>query len=188
MHSIRSIALVIVSTLFVAMSASSFASARELSFDERVAAQRSIEEVYWRKRIWPEQNPGPKPALDHVLPADAIRVRVTDDLRKSNALERFWNQPITPQQLQAEMNRMARETRDPATLRELFAALGNDPTRIAETLARRSLADRLVRKRQAGDSRFAGSFDSWWKRESPDSNWPRRNPRSSTRYLRSQSP
>ena len=29
------------------------ADARTLSFDERVAAQRAIEQVYWNHRIWP---------------------------------------------------------------------------------------------------------------------------------------
>ena len=41
---------------------------RTLSFEDRVAAQRAIEEVYWQHRIWPKENPGPKPALDTLLP------------------------------------------------------------------------------------------------------------------------
>ena len=115
-----------------------------LSTEERVAAQRAIEEVYWRHRIWPQENPQPKPTLSTVLPDEAIRARVDDALRKSAALEKIWSQPLTGAQLQAEIDRMARETRDPATLRELFAALGNDPQVIAETLARAALAERLV--------------------------------------------
>jgi len=35
-----------------------------LTFSERVAYQRAIEEVYWRHRIWPAANAGPKPPLD----------------------------------------------------------------------------------------------------------------------------
>ena len=42
-----------------------------LSFEQRVGCQRAIEEVYWQHRIWPAANPGPKPALDEVLP-DAV--------------------------------------------------------------------------------------------------------------------
>ena len=38
------------------------ASARTLTFEERVAYQYAIEEVYWRHRIWPKDNPGPKPS------------------------------------------------------------------------------------------------------------------------------
>jgi hypothetical protein len=31
---------------------------RSLNFEERVAAQRAIEQVYWSHRIWPKENPG----------------------------------------------------------------------------------------------------------------------------------
>ena len=38
-----------------------------LTFAERVAYQRAIEEVYWRHRIWPKERPDPKPSLDAVM-------------------------------------------------------------------------------------------------------------------------
>src|SRR5215472_11907612 len=40
---------------------------RTLTFAERVAYQRAIEEVYWRHRIWPKENLNPKPHLDTVM-------------------------------------------------------------------------------------------------------------------------
>src|SRR5215510_1233233 len=40
---------------------------RGISFSERVAYQRAIEHVYWRHRIWPKENPDPKPSLDAVM-------------------------------------------------------------------------------------------------------------------------
>src|SRR5438270_768748 len=43
------------------------------------------------------------------------------------------------------MDRMAQLTKQPEVLRELFAALGNDPFVIAECLARPVLAERLIR-------------------------------------------
>jgi hypothetical protein len=42
------------------------------------------------------------------------------------------------------MDRMARQTRQPDVLRELFEALGNDPFVIAECLTRPALAERLL--------------------------------------------
>src|SRR4029453_9687911 len=42
-------------------------SNRTLSFAERVAYQRAIEEVYWRHRVWPKERPDPKPSLDAVI-------------------------------------------------------------------------------------------------------------------------
>ena len=53
-------------------------------------------------------------------------------------------QAVTPDQLQAEINRMASHTRQPEVLRQLFVALGNDPFIIAECLARTVLSERLV--------------------------------------------
>src|SRR4029078_13714359 len=43
-------------------------------------------------------------------------------------------------------------------LRELFAALGNDPYVVAECLARPALADRLARSFYAHDQRFHGGL------------------------------
>jgi N-acetylneuraminic acid mutarotase len=115
---------------------------RELSFEDRVAYQRAIEEVYWRHRIWPRDR-GERPPLDAVMSQTAIEKKVQDYLRESESLEEEWQTPITPERLQAEMERMAQHTRQPEVLRELFAALGNDPFVIAECLARSVLLERL---------------------------------------------
>ncbi len=99
-------------------------SQRTLTFAERVAYQRAIEEVYWRHRIWPKEHPDPKPSLDEVMSQAQIEKKVEDYLRDSQALEDYWQKPITPEQLQAEMERMAQHTKQPEVLRELFEALG----------------------------------------------------------------
>src|SRR5437773_2705783 len=117
---------------------------RTLSFAERVAYQRAIEDVYWRHRIWPKERPDPKPSLDQVMSQAQLEKKVADYLRNSQALEDYWQQPITAEQLQAEMDRMAQHTKQPEVLRELFEALGNDPFVIAECLARPVLAERLL--------------------------------------------
>ena len=118
-------------------------SQRTLTFGERVAYQRAIEEVYWRHRIWPKERSDLKPSLDAVMPQAQIEKKVADNLRKSQALGDHWRQPITAEQLQAEMDRMAKDTKQPKVLQELFQALGNDPFLIAECLARPTLAERL---------------------------------------------
>ena len=121
-----------------------FGVSRTLSFAERVAYQTAIEDVYWRHRIWPDTNPGPKPALDKVMSQAEIEKKVTDYLRNSQALEDYLQRPITADQLQAEMERMASHTKQPEVLQELFEALGNDPFVIAECLARPILAERFA--------------------------------------------
>jgi len=133
-------------------------SAADLSFDDRVRYQRAIEDVYWRHRLWPAENPGRKPALSEVMPDAAIRARVETYVQEAAALETIWRRPITHQQLQAEIDRMVQHTRDERMLTELFHALGDDPGVIAETLARQTLADRLIRDRYAFDTRFHGDL------------------------------
>ena len=111
---------------------------------ERVAYQRAIEEVYWRHRIWPAERADPKPPLDAVMSQAQLEEKVEEYLCNSQALEDYWQRPLTAEDLQAEMDRMARNTKQPEVLRELFEALGNDPFVIAECLARPVVSGRLV--------------------------------------------
>ena len=133
-------------------------AAGELTFAQRIAYQRAIDEVYWRHRIWPKERPDPKPALDRVMSRADLEKKVTDYLRKSQALEDYWQRPITAEQLQAEMDRMAKRTKQPEVLRELFAALGDDPFVVAECLARPVLAERLLTNWYAYDQRIHGEL------------------------------
>src|SRR5262245_48569164 len=97
-----------------------------LTLDERVIAQTAIERVYWQHRIWP--NPTPKPPLEAVMPAVAIRAKVEGYLRKSAALD------VSAADATAEADRIVRDTHDAGMIQELFTALGDDPILIAETL------------------------------------------------------
>jgi N-acetylneuraminic acid mutarotase len=127
---------------FFRPAASTNDSQRTLTFAERVAYQRAIEEVYWRHRIWPKENLNPKPSLDAVMSQAQLENKVAGYLRESQALEDNWQKSITADQLQAEMDRIASDTKQPEVLRELFEALGNDPFVIAECLARPTLVKR----------------------------------------------
>src|SRR5947199_10595537 len=79
-----------------------------------------------------------------VMSQAQIEAKVAEYLREAQALEDYWQRPITAEQLQAEMDRMAQHTRQPEVLRELFEALGNDPFVIAECLARPVLTEHLT--------------------------------------------
>src|SRR5437764_435425 len=139
-----------------------------LTFADRVAYQRAIEEVYWRHRIWPRnggENAEPKPSLDAVMSRAQLETKVEDYLRNSQALDDYWQRPITTEQLQAEMDRMARDTKQPDVLRELFSALGNDPFVIAECLARPLLAERLTADFRGQNS--TNPFGSAWLKGEP---------------------
>jgi N-acetylneuraminic acid mutarotase len=142
-------------------------AAAGLTFAKRVAYQRAIEEVYWQHRIWPKENSKPKPSLDEVMSAAQIEKKVEDYLRDSQALEVYSQRTITAEQLQAEMERMARNTKQPEVLRELFEALGNDPFVIAECLVRSVITKRLIRDLMNGrDPAIAGDRPLFLKHDS----------------------
>ena len=150
--------LVLVALSFSGKGASSLGQAKTLGFAERVAYQRAIEEVYWRHRMWPKESADPKPSLNDVMSQAQLEKKVADYLRKSQALEDYWQRPLSAEQLQAEMDRMAQHTKQPEVLRELFEALGNDPFVIAECLARPALAERLLTNWYAYDQRIHGEL------------------------------
>ena len=68
-------------------------SATGLTFAERVSYQRAIEEVYWRHRIWPKENPNPKPPLDAVMSRRQLEKKVEGYLITSKALEDNSSEP-----------------------------------------------------------------------------------------------
>src|SRR6476619_7738367 len=83
-------------------------SRQTLSFAERVAYQHAIEDVYWRHRIWPKERPDPKPSLDAVMSQAQLENKVAEYLSNVQVLEERWQKPITAEQLQVEMDRMAK--------------------------------------------------------------------------------
>jgi N-acetylneuraminic acid mutarotase len=143
------------------------ASAGTITLEDRVTAQSAIERVYWQHRLWPKDNPQRKPSIDAVMSRSDIEARVIAYLKESNALDVVWHRPITREQLQAELDRMTRDSKDPKLLQELFDALHNDADLIAETLARPILAGRLIRSWQAGEN-SGESFDAWWRKRAPE--------------------
>ncbi|MBP9147008.1 MAG: hypothetical protein KBI44_21230 [Thermoanaerobaculia bacterium] len=137
-----------------------------LSLDARVRCQETIEQVYWKHR-----SPNPETSFAQAVPQDLLRHRAQDVVLKSAALRELWQVTVSPRQVQAELDRMAAHSQSPARLRELFAALEDDPTLAAECLARPALVDRLLRAEYARDAQLLGSsttgqakrpFETWW--------------------------
>jgi N-acetylneuraminic acid mutarotase len=129
-----------------------------LSLGDRISCQAAIERVYWRHRTSASDDATSKPSFEESVPANIIQARAEDVVLKSTALERFWGVTITGAQLQAELDRMAANSKSPDVLAELFAAVGNDPQAAAECLARPLLVDRLTQGYFASDQRFHGDL------------------------------
>jgi N-acetylneuraminic acid mutarotase len=134
------------------------------SLGERVAAQRAVEEVYWRHRIWPMESPGGKPALAAVLTIAQSQAEAIDGLRKLNVLASRFSRTIDAAEVQAEIDRIAGSTQMPDRLREIFDAVSGDADRFGDAIVRPQLADRVLRGYVTGRGE---TFDAWWKKTAP---------------------
>jgi len=136
------------------------AQARDLSFNDRVAAQEALERVYYAHQI------GAWRPFDAAVPRSVLEAKVLRYMRQSVALEQRWHTPITAEMLAREIGRMAASSRMPDRLRELFSALGDDGFLVQECLARPALVERLTGKRLGSLARdpdpTVRSFDEWW--------------------------
>lgn len=137
--------------LFLAATSSGAGEGRSLPFERRVAASRALDEVRYRNRTWPAENPRPKPAFDEVLPVERSAQRVEDELRMTRALGRRFGQGVTGDEIRAELERISASTKNPDRLREYFAALDFDPVLIAEVLVRPVLVEAKLRQAFAYD-------------------------------------
>jgi hypothetical protein len=159
MHAVRRISAVLGSCALASALAAP-AVARELSLEQRIEAQRAIERVYHAHRI------GADRPLDEAVPESVLRAKTVASLRKSVALERYWNTPVTDRMLSAELDRISRESRMPERLDALFEALDRDPFLVKETLVRAAVVDRLARRFFERDVAIheAGprTWDDWW--------------------------
>jgi N-acetylneuraminic acid mutarotase len=122
--------------------------AADLSFEQRVRAQEAIQRVYYRHQL------NTTLPFGEVFSREVLETQVRDMLRKSAALELTWKNPVTPAALRAEMERIARSSRFPGRLEEIYAALDHDPLLVEECFARASLVDRLARSFFVADSRI----------------------------------
>jgi len=114
-----------------------------------------------------------------------VIARAKDAVRKSHALACFWQRPLTSEQIQMEMGRMAQHSKqEDVFCREIWSALNNDLYMIAKCLMRWVLADRLLLNWHAYDERFHSelkksikkeiaslewsedSFEEWWQKVS----------------------
>jgi N-acetylneuraminic acid mutarotase len=113
--------------------------ARDLTIEERIEAQRAIERVYYSHQL------NTATPFEEVVLRSRLEEKVRTYLKQSVALQEIWNTPVTAEMLRREQERMEAHTRIPVRLRELYAALGDDPLLIQECLVRPVLVDRLAR-------------------------------------------
>ncbi len=121
-----------------------------VSHAQRVAARTAVERVYFG-----HQEGEGRTFLEAVPPA-LVERKVRDDLALSAALREVWGRPITAAMLETEWQRIAARTRFPGRLREIYAALDDDPLIIQECFVRPVLVRRLAREAFLSDHRIHG--------------------------------
>jgi len=150
----------------VAANAAPAVPAAALDESARIRCQEAIERVAWSHRSGDRG-----PSFAAAVPETVLRRKAQDAVLKTAALARYWGVAIAPAQLQAELDRMAARSQAPARLRELFAALDNDPLQAAECLARPLLADRLIRSSYALDDRLHAASRALAQQEARALDW-----------------
>lgn len=105
----------------------------------------AIERVYHGHRL------GEKPPFEQAMPPSLLEGLVKEDLRKEAALKRAYGVEITSVLLDAEVRRINAATRAPEILAEIKTALGNDPARFMNALAKPILVERLLREKFEND-------------------------------------
>src|SRR5436309_4216484 len=70
---------------------------RELTFEERVEAQRVIERVYYSHQI------GTTKSFEEAVPRPVLEKEVATYLKQSLSLPKLWRTPVTTQALRQEM-------------------------------------------------------------------------------------
>lgn len=109
---------------------------KKLTMEERAKYKMKIEEVYQKVRT--EGKNAPVPDFKYFLK------EAEKDLKFTNALEIYFDFKVTEETLQAELERIIKNTKQPEILREIFKALGNDPETIVEVFVRNVLTRRLL--------------------------------------------
>lgn len=109
------------------------------------ADRSAIERVYYSHRL------GVKSTFDDALPPEALEKLIRRDLQNEATLKKVYGIAITPALLEVEVQRINTTTHAPEMLAEIKAALGNDPSRFANSFAKPILVEKILREKFDND-------------------------------------
>jgi hypothetical protein len=112
------------------------------------ADRTAVEHIYYDHRT------GTKPPFEQALPPAQIEKMVKLDLKKGAVLKRVYKIDINQAGIDAEVQRINSTTRAPEVLTEIKDALGDDPKRFADTVARPLVVERRLREQFQNDARL----------------------------------
>jgi hypothetical protein len=93
---------------------------------ELAECRHAVERVLWEQRLWPEANPGPRPAFDAWVTLEDVAEQMKDVLLRADALDKRWQQPVDQQALKQEVERMRQSSGDRDLLEAMFDAAGSE--------------------------------------------------------------
>jgi len=106
------------------------------AFQDRLfSCQKALKELQWEHTLWPEQNQE-KPPFSEVFDEQALRRQIENSLQKQALLEQRFGTQLTTEVLQAGLDRMSANTRDPDRLQRMYQVLNNDPQAVAMCVVR----------------------------------------------------
>lgn len=146
--SLHPLATLLLGGLALTLDSPARAPAAEPDLPAVCADRAAIERVYYHHRL------GDKPPFAQAMPPALLERLVKENLHKEAALQKVYGVEVTPAMLAAEVQRINTTTRAPDMLAELKAALGNDPARFAQTVARPIIVERLLRERFDNDDKL----------------------------------
>ena len=118
---------------------------------DRLACGRLLADFEWARRTWPAENRSIRPARTSIVSDALLESRLDSQLRMQAALTDLYGIAPGAVELQAEMNRMVAQSRDPAALEAMYTALGRSPAAFAECVVRPELVERWLRHHFARD-------------------------------------
>ncbi len=103
----------------------------------------------WSQQYWPTENKQTKPKFSQVYSQEHVTEMITDSWMMERALSELFSYKIIRTMLQADLNRMAKNSRDPSGLKALFNAMKDDPELIANCVSRPYLIKKKLRDKFA---------------------------------------
>ena len=130
----------------------------------RIACQTKIEDLRWSQNTWPKDNKKAKPTRPEIISDEYIANKVKKSIQMEVALFELSGISINQKMLQADLDRMIKNTKQPEKLKSLFEALNNNPNTIAECISRPYLVTSEMRDYfiKTEKSQAKQSFDEWW--------------------------
>jgi len=105
----------------------------------------AVEHVYYDHRL------GTKPPFEQTMPPALVEKLVRENLHKEAVLKKVYGLDVTPAMVTAEVQRINTTTRASDVLAELKAALDNDTSRFAQTVAKPIVVERILRDKFDND-------------------------------------